>query len=206
MKLPSSYFDNLTANKYREYLKLLPNFHRENTQLITMLIFTFSALSFFAVFAINPTLSTIVELQKQVVDSTYTHEQLKTKINALSQLQNQYTLLETDLPIVQDAIPTNADVPISTAQIRALASRYKLTITTMRVNEVVLASPKLASARVSSFVFQLETTGEYEKMMRFAKALGGLSRIMVVESLTIDKDPQTDELVMQIRGREYFKK
>lgn len=206
MKLPRSYFDDLTANKYREYLKLLPDFHHENTQLMTMLIFTFSALSFFAIFAINPTLSTIVELQKQVTDSEFTHAQLKTKINALSQLQSQYTLLETELPIVQDAIPTNADVPISTAQIRALAKKYKQTIKTMRVNEVVLASPRLANTRVSSFVFQLETTGQYENMIRFAKALGNLSRIMVVESLTIDKDSQTEELVMQIRGREYFKK
>lgn len=206
MKLPSSYFENLTANKYREYLKLLPDFHQENTQLMTMLIFTFSALSFFAVFAINPTLSTIVELQKQVTDSEFTHNQLKNKINTLSQLQSQYSLLETDLPIVQDAIPTNADVPISTAQIRALAKRYKLTIKTMRVNEVVLASPRLINARVSSFVFQLEAAGEYENMMRFAKAMGNLRRIMVVESLTINKDSQTEELVMQIRGREYFKK
>lgn len=206
MKLPNNYFDNLTTNRYREYLKLLPDFHKENTQLMTMLIFTFSALSFFAIFAINPTLSTIVELQKQLTDSEFTHQQLKTKIDALSQLQNHYATLETDLPVIQEAIPTNADVPISTAQIRALAKKYKQTIRTMRVNEVVLASERLKTAKVSSFVFQVETTGAYEDMMRFAKAIGNLNRIMVVESLTIDKDSQTDQIVMQIRGREFFKK
>ena len=81
MKLPRHYFTDLSAAKYREYLKLLPNIQNEKTKAITMLIFTFVAMSFLGIFAINPTLSTIVELNKQLEESKFVHEQLQTKIN-----------------------------------------------------------------------------------------------------------------------------
>src|SRR4051794_1976618 len=99
MKLPKNYFENLTAAKYREYLKLLPSIHDERTQLITMLIFTFVALSFFGLFAINPTLSTIVELKKELSDSQFVDQQLTNKINNLESLQQRYNLLGPDLPV-----------------------------------------------------------------------------------------------------------
>ena len=75
MKLPKNYFESLSITKYREYLKLLPATKRENTKAITMLIFTFISLSVLGLFAINPTLSTIIELQKQYEESQFVHEQ-----------------------------------------------------------------------------------------------------------------------------------
>ncbi len=111
MKIPKNYFENLSTSKYREYLKLLPNFHEENTRIITTLILTFLAMSFFGIFAINPTLSTIVTLKKQLADSQLVHEKLGTKINNLSSLQQQYTQLSSELPVVFEAIPQTAQAP-----------------------------------------------------------------------------------------------
>lgn len=196
----------MSSSRYREYLKLLPDFKKENTRLITMLIFTFAALSFFGIFAINPTLSTIVELHKKLADSEAVHEQLSTKINNLSQLQQQYTQIEKDLSLVNNAIPENANVPISTGQIRALAKKYNLQIVTLRINEVLLASPNLSKVNVSSFVFNLEAKGDYDDMISFASAVTDMSRVITIESLVITKDTKSDALIIQLRGREYFKK
>src|SRR6266699_3633243 len=121
MKLPKHYFDNLSAAKYREYLKLLPDMQKENVRAITMLIFTFAALSFFGVFAINPTLSTIITLKKQLADSSFVAEQLLTKINNLSALQTKYNLLQNDLPVLLEAIPDNAAAPTLMGQVVGLA-------------------------------------------------------------------------------------
>src|SRR6185369_4829855 len=110
-KLPQNYFENLSVTKYREYLKLLPHMKKESTKLITMLIFTFISLSLLGIFAINPTLSTIIELQKQYDESQFVYQQLKTKSNNLSTLHQQYQVLSDDLPYVYDAIPQKADIP-----------------------------------------------------------------------------------------------
>jgi Tfp pilus assembly protein PilO len=205
MRLPKTYFENLSAAKYHEYLKLLPNMEHENTSIFITLALTFAALSFFGIFAINPTLSTIFDLKKQLADNKAVEKQLSTKINNLSSLQQQYTQLGPDLPIVFAAIPKKADAPLLTAQVAALAQKEKVTITTYRVAEVLLASNKQAASKTTSYIFTLQASGNYDDMINFASSLARLNRVVTVESMNIGKDPKAGQLLLTIRGRQYFK-
>lgn len=205
MKLPSTYFENLSNSKYRQYLKLLPDMRKENTRLITTLILTFIALSFFGIFAIEPTLTTIIELQKQLDDSEFTHQQLQTKISNLSTLQQKYTALNPDLPIVEDAIPKVAAATKLTGQIHTLTKEYNLSVRNLRVAEVTLTAGKTQGPNGLSYVFNLEAAGTYEDMMEFAANVAQFNRIVTVEAISIGRDPRNEELVMNIRGRQYFK-
>src|SRR5258708_544713 len=121
MKLPKSYFENLSAAKYREHLKLLPDMKNETTRSFVTLILTFAALSFFGIFAINPTITTITDLQKQLEDNTQVDQLLKTKIDNLSSLEQQYNQLGSNLTNILSAVPQNADSPLLSAQIAAVA-------------------------------------------------------------------------------------
>jgi Tfp pilus assembly protein PilO len=206
MKLPKSYFENLSAAKYREYLKLMPSMEKENTRLFVTLALTFAALTFFGIFAINPTLTTIFELQKELEENQAVEQQLTTKINNLSQLQQQYNALERDLPLVYDAIPKTANAPLLSAQVQALAKQNNVTITTYRVAEVQLASNKpQPQKKALSFIFTLQAEGNYQDMMNFATSLAKLSRVITVESISIGRDGKTNELALTLRGRQYFK-
>lgn len=204
MKLPKSYFENLSASKYREYLKLLPNIEKENTSLFVMLALTFGALSFFGIFAINPTLTTIFELQKELKENQEVAQQLETKINNLSLLQSQYNLIEPELKYVFDAIPKSANAPLLSAQIQALADTNRVTITSYRVAEVQVASSK-PSSKSLSYIFNLQAEGNYQDMINFSTALGDLNRIITVESMSIGRDSKSNDLVLTLRGRQYFK-
>jgi Tfp pilus assembly protein PilO len=204
MKLPKSYFENLSATKYREYLKLLPNIQQEHARSFITLILTFAALCFFGIFAINPTLTTIADLKKQLTDDTEVNHELQTKINNLSSLEQQYNQLGPNLTNILSAVPQNADAPLLTAQITALVQKHNLTVTSYRVEEVQLASlPKLT--KTQSFVFSLQTQGNYNDMLAFATELDQLNRIITVEYMEISRDNQTNNLTLTIRGREYFK-
>lgn len=204
MKLPKSYFESLSAAKYREYLKLLPNMHEETMRSFMTLALTFGALSFFGVFAINPTLSTIVDLKKQVADDKAVDQQLTTKINNLSSLQQQYNQLGPALTNVYAAVPKNAEVPLLSAQIAALAKKNTLAITTYRVAQVQLAT-KQPNTKTQSFIFTLQATGNYNNMLTFSSELANLDRVITVESMEIGRDSKTNDLVVTIRGRQYFK-
>lgn len=208
MKLPKTYFANLSTEKYREYLKLLPNMKHENTKIITMLIFTFAAMTFFGIFAINPTLTTIVDLQKQLADSKFLKEQLSTKITNLSSLQQQYTAIGPELPVLFEAIPQAPLAPYFVGQVEALAQASDLQIRTIRVSEVQLTTgakdPK--TGPVSSFTSTIEAQGTYEDILAFAEDLTNMNRIVTIESLGITKDKETNMLTVTVRAREYFKK
>lgn len=204
MKLPKSYFENLSASKYRDYLKELPVMQQEHTPHFVMLALTFLALSFFGIFAINPTLTTIASLKKQVADSKEVDKALTTKINNLSALQQQYNQLGSDLTNIYAAVPKNADVPLLSAQVQALAKKHKLTVTTYRVAEVQLTSAK-HDTKTKSFIFTLQAEGDYNDMIAFSSELASINRQVTVEVMEIGRDSKTNDLVLTLRGRQYFK-
>ncbi|MGI8419305.1 MAG: type 4a pilus biogenesis protein PilO [Candidatus Levyibacteriota bacterium] len=204
MKLPKSYFENLSATKYREYLKVLPNMQQENTHLFVMLALTFIALSVFGIFAINPTLSTIADLEKQVADNKQVDQQLTTKLNNLSTLQQHYNQMGNDLTNIYNAVPQNANVPLLSAQVEALAKKHTLIISAYRVAEVQVASAKKVT-KTRSFIFTLQAQGNYNDMLKFSSELANISRVITVESMEIGRDSKTDDLVLTLRGRQYFK-
>lgn len=207
MKLPATYFENLSNSKYRQYLKILPDIKKENTRLITTLILTLLALSFFGIFAINPTLTTIIQLQKQLEDSTFTHQQLQTKIYNLSMLQQKYAALNGtgELSIIEEAIPKEALATKLSGQILTLAEESDITLRSFRVEEVALLGGKAIGDRGFSYVFTIEAEGVYENMLGFAEKVTQFNRVVTVEAMSITKDTRSDALVMSLRGRQYFK-
>jgi len=183
---------------------VLPNMQEGNTPHFVMLALTFVALSFFGIFAINPTLTTIANLKKQVADSKQVDKELTTKINNLSALQQQYNQMGSDMTNIYAAVPQNADVPLLSAQVEALAKRHTLSVTTYRVAEVQIASVK-PDNKIKSFIFTLQAEGNYSDMLSFSSELANFSRLVTVESMEIGRDSKTDDLVLTLRGRQYFK-
>lgn len=204
MKLPKSYFENLSATKYREYLKLLPSMQQENTRSLFTLILTFAALSFFGIFAINPTLTTIANLKKEVADDTSVNQQLSTKIQNLSTLEQLYDQLGSNLVNIYNAVPQSPAAPLLTAQIYALAQKHNLTVSTYRIDEVQLSS-NATNSTDQSYIFTLQALGNYSDMIAFASELSQLDRIITVESMEIGRDSQTNALTLTLRGRQYYK-
>ena len=177
---------------------------KETTRSFVTLALTFGALSFFGIFAINPTLSTITDLQKQLSDDQQVDQQLKTKISNLSSLEAQYNQLGDNLTNIYNAVPQNPQAPLLTAQIAALANKNNLTLTSYHVEEVQLAATHNQS-KTQSFTFTLQAQGNYSDMLKFSSQIATLSRIITLESMEIGRDNQSNNLILTIRGRQYFK-
>ena len=62
--------------KNNKYFELLPDLKKEKTKKYSSIIFSLISLSFFGIFAINPTLSTIAKLRKELSDTKFVDEQL----------------------------------------------------------------------------------------------------------------------------------
>ncbi|HUQ85586.1 MAG TPA: type 4a pilus biogenesis protein PilO [Candidatus Limnocylindrales bacterium] len=203
MKIPKNFLNTTSIARYREYLKLLPSMKQENTRIITTLILTFFAMSFFGIFAINPTISTIVKLKKQLADSHLVYANLKTKIQNLDSLQQQYKIIESDLPLLQEAIPNNPKAPILAGEILGLAKEKKISIKSLDLSEAPLTPNK--SKAILSFGFSLEAEGSYQELIDFSKDLTNISRVLTVESITLSKSSDSNQLILNLRGKAYFK-
>src|SRR3990172_232382 len=96
----------LKKSNYEKYYKdFIPYFKREKSQKYLTIILSVSAAIFFFIFAINPTLSTIAKLNKQISDSEMVEQKLSQKVNNLSSLSQEYEKIKPDLPVIMDTIP-----------------------------------------------------------------------------------------------------
>lgn len=208
---------------------------QENTRIITTLIFTFFALAFFGIFAIKPTITTIIELRKKLADNKLVSEQLNLKIQSLSALQSQYQELNSDLPIVFDAIPQSPHTTQLLSQVLGLARQKNVSVSSIETGQVVLFAdqtqanidqtagqigitqiettqpeennilPTEDNADNDTLTFTLKADGSYEDLLDFTQSLTKIQRIIKIDSLSINSSSNDGNLSINIDAKAYFK-
>ncbi len=199
----NSLFKNLQKKKYFE---MLPDFKEERMQKFTTLVFTIIALSFFGLFAINPTLSTIANLNKQLSDSKFVDQELQSKINNLYLLQEKYGQLTPDIPYVLDSFPKNPQVPLLIAQLQSLAQSSNVAITGLQTFEIEIPNSSVNTKKYYAFSFSISANGSYESISKFIDSMIKMQRIVSINILSLSRNsgegPSTQ---LNFKGTAYFK-
>ncbi len=168
-------------------------------------ILTLGTTILFALFAINPTISTIVKLRREINDSRFVEKRLSEKIKNLSSLSSEYQNIQKDLPFILDAIPLRPEAPTLVAQIQSIANDSEVRISKLDVASINLTTQDASTS--SSFAFEITGQGDYENLQKFISDLINMQRIVSVDSISITKDAETNEnLEINIKGSSYFKK
>lgn len=197
---------NLPKNRYLEYIKLFPVTRSPVIRTYTTLILTLLGIIGFSLFAISPTIKTIIELRKTLADNRFANESLETKIKAMGSLQQQYNTLGPALTRVSEAIPTSPDVASLLAKVQTLVERNGMQIVKMDALEVEITKQgtNTEAAKPSSFVFTLSVSGSYEQLTGLLASLNRFDRIITIDALAITREDQASGLTANIRARAYF--
>lgn len=198
---------NLKKDEYKKYLGLLPDFKKEKTQKYISIILTLITSILLGIFALSPTLSTIASLQKQLEDSKFVEQKLQEKINNLSILQQQYSTLQNDLPIIFEAVPKSAELPLLAAQFQALINSNSIKLINFQTFSIDVSHAALSSKKFASYDFSVTVQGEYQNMLNFMDQLVSLKRIITIENVAISKKIEINSTSLQliIKGTTYFK-
>ena len=65
--------------QYEKYLELIPDLKKEKAQKYITIVLTLATVIMLGLFAINPTFSTIANLQKQIDDNNFVQQKLQQK-------------------------------------------------------------------------------------------------------------------------------
>jgi Tfp pilus assembly protein PilO len=190
----------IKKEQYEKYLELIPDLKKEKAQKYITIVLTLVTTIILGLFAINPTFSTIANLQKQIDDNNFVQQKLQQKINNLAVLQEKYSSLQPDLSIVYDAIPKTTMVPIFIAEVQAIAKNSSLTITSLQTAEVKLSNQ---TPNNSSFNFTITANGTYQNMVKFLDTISHFQRIVAIKDITIST--QSNALMLNFQGTVYFK-
>jgi len=196
---------NLPKNVYLQYIKLFPITQTEQVKTYTTLILTLIAVIIFGLFAINPTINTIVELKKTLADSEFADEALDRKLAALQSLQQQYGELGETLNRVAATLPTTPDAPLLLAKVQTLASDAGLTILKVEALQIELTKKGGAMNQPTPFPFGITVSGSYDQILTLLESLPRLDRLVSIDTVTLTRNTDgSSQVTATIRAKAYF--
>lgn len=200
--------DNFKDIIKTKYFPTLPYLNQERSQKFFGIVLTLFALSFFGFFAINPTISTILKLQKELSDNEFILSQLDSKIKNISKLREEYVSLQNNLPTVTDAIAMQPDVHLLFAQIQSIARESNVAIKKIQNFEVeVLKNDKRKEKKYYAYSFSIAGNGSFENISNFISAITNMQRIVDIDVFVINNitGQNSQPLGFSIQGTAFFK-
>jgi Tfp pilus assembly protein PilO len=165
--------------------------------------------SFFSIFALRPTLTTIASLQKAIESQNTLKTQISEKIETLTLAKNNYLAMD---PITRESIdtliPNETALPELINELRLLAQVYEASISGLQFETLDLdGKPKtlIRQPAPKEIPFTMNLKGEYITLLQFLDALNKIDRIISINSITV-RGTEDDGLTMSINARaHYFK-
>ncbi len=202
------------ANAKRRYLdniRTLVDTHEKKTQQYISLAFTFTALIIFSLFAISPTFSTILKLQRQLEDRKLLLTQLDTKLANLGTLQQKYEILKPDLPLINAAIPIEPTTNYFLAELQALVKNNAITLSELEAREITLTETNQNTT--IPFSFTIDAKGSYDNLQKLLAEVINFDRITSISSAAFsrssqdanDENAKDTDRTLHIEGQAYYR-
>ncbi len=188
--------------------KAKPNF-RKYLELILSMV----TIALFAVFAIRPTILTIIDLNKEIKEKQETVFKLVQKIKDLQTGNNTLQTESERLRIIDESVPDSASPEIFVKQIESIANSNQLKIMSLAITNAVLIGNediqnksdegKKLPDNALQVPFTISLTGSYENLFAFTNNLQDLRRPVQIDSFAINSNFVENEkvLVLIVTGR-----
>lgn len=171
-------------------------------------IFTLLVMAVFIIFAIRPTVETILVLQKKLADSNLVLEKVNKKAESLTLGKQNY---ENFSPNIKSkliaAIPDNTQIKTIIQTLETTAQNHQASVSALQFQPLTLepkAEDKIGALTEISFVFNVE--GEYKNITSLLQDLKTSDRLLSIDHLSISKVSEGKGLIMSISGKAYYLK
>lgn len=208
--------------RYRTYLE--PAFKTPKTKAYTMLVLSLFAIAFFGLFAIRPTVVTIISLQKEIKQSREVDDKLAKKIDDLHTAEEVLSRVSPKKGLVLQAIPPNPNIALLLRGIEARAQMSGVTLGAMQVRSLNLEgeearSQATASAQLSDEEVQkialsgkplneikisLNLTGTEQAIMSFLHELAQYRRIITMDQIRFAATEKSGGFTVELGITAYY--
>ncbi|MEK7182538.1 MAG: type 4a pilus biogenesis protein PilO [Patescibacteria group bacterium] len=185
---------NWPTTRYQKYFQLIRTIweKREDIRAYVGILLSLTTISFFGVWALRPTLTTIADLFSQIRTQRETVVQLDEKIKKLQEAQTTWRRLTPDLPLIDQALPETARPELFARQIEVLAVQENVALSVISVGEItVVGKGKMGT---NQFPLSFTVHGDAQRIFSFLKKLSTLRRALSWEIVTL-QSRKTEEAV-----------
>lgn len=196
---------DLPKKSYLDYIRLFPITQSPQAKDYTTLLLTTAAIILFSVFAIAPTINTILELRKTLEDREFALATLDEKLTALDMLQQEYNAMGNTLDRINMAIPNQPDVPSLFARVQTLAIENNVDIVDLASSDVALDQQGKIDTMPTAFEFTITFIAPYDRTITFLNALTSFDRIVTIDTISMQKESEsTSTIETTVNAKAYF--
>jgi hypothetical protein len=206
----------------RYAIKLSPIIKNKTVTTYSPTVFSLITIIIFAIFAIHPTIKTIISLQKTINDQNKTLNNLRAKSQDLATGINNYNSIPTDTKIkLFTLLPNSTNITCLLSDLTNMSTSSQATIKGLQIQptelnrpaKCILDSRDLEDYRqnVSSSLNLKEIGFSYNGQANFSQLSGFLylfdnsTRLVNIESASFNK-PGEDSLSLVLNGKAFFYK
>lgn len=196
--------------RYSKYFTFIQPFIRSRfIRTYTPFVLTLWIIIIFILFALKPTLETIVVLQKKQSDAQQILKNLDQKIADLNLAKQNYDNLGENIKSkIQQTIPDNITVKTIAASLEDSARRNDASISALQLQSFIL-EPKRENSQdnLAEIEFTFNIEGAYQNLLLTLQQLKSTSRLIKITSVSFHStEGESRNLVMSISGKAYFMK
>lgn len=171
-------------------------------------IFTLVIITIFMIFAIKPTVETILVLQKKLEDSNSTLEKVNKKATNLSLGKENYDNLDENIKNkISNAIPNNTSLKTLIQTLEQIAVTHDASISALQVEPFIIeVANEVQPGTPANISYTFNIEGSYEKLLAILKDLQTSSRLISIESLSLSQLNEGEGLIMSTTGKTYYLK
>lgn len=199
--------------RFRNYYRsLVPLFEKPKVAAYTMLVLSFFTMAIFGIFAIRPTLATIVQLKKHIDDQKVVDSRMDDKITKLRKAEIEYKNVQPALEAIFEALPTRPQSAALLGKLNSTLVANNIDVTILQISSIELSTNTASSSAMVTTTplgFSLTGRASYNDLLAFIDLLYRMDRIITIDSVDIAKPqatqgaPQADLLTISIRGKSY---
>lgn len=203
----------LNTGRYSQDLRRY--YRMPSVQASLTLVLSLFVMAFFIVFALRPTILSIVTLKKNIVESQNTLKTLDTKVASLQKASNELDKIKPFLPTLNKEIPNEGAKysPLAVA-VEGLASLSSVQLESESLGSTLLFSRVLSpfipnkSQNIVMLPFTVRVVGSYPNVYGFLTKLVSLERVIAIESVTISREASSKnnsgQVALNITGSAYY--
>ena len=200
-----------TPQYTRYYTYIKPVLENKIVKSYASYIFSLVTIAILVVFAIRPTVSTILNLQESITQNQQLLDQLNTKAETLSQAQRNYDQLDPSTKQrIADALPQTPEVTTLTKYLEGIvvgqASDSALQIQPVPLYDANKdLSTAIAKPTLSEVNFTYTIVGEYNQIVSAIDRISKLPRLITIKKLTISRQPDSPTILSITAKAQYLK-
>lgn len=160
----------------------------ERNRVYTSIALFLIVISVFIVFAIRPVLVIAFELvqkERELVDKNRQYEEV---IGEITTIQTALQQVEGQLHVLDEAVPERPNINTMINDIQRTATSNNITVHKISAGDIDLIKSK---SNAHQYVIDLQSSGDFENIYAFQKALYNQRRLKGIQKIDILKNEQT---------------